>query len=166
MSAGFWVVVQTKPQQEQWAAENVARQGFDWYLPLTPVAAKKPGKPSKIGCLFPRYLFVWTQGRWHSLLGTFGITAVVMNGPRPSILPEKAIESLRAREDHQGIIRLPNALEVRFQPDTEVRVNGGVFSGYRGLYSEMAGEDRSKVLLEFLGQKATVLIPDEFLEPV
>lgn len=87
-----------------------------------------------------------------------------MSGERPSIVPEGAIGSLRAREDNEGFIRLPTASEGRFRAGDRVRVNGGVFSGYKGVCAQDGGAERVKVLLEFLGRKTTVLIGDEHLE--
>lgn len=163
MSAGYWVVAQTKPHQERWAAENVSRQGFSWYLPMTRQKLD-PRRPAKTVCLFPRYLFVWTDGAWRSLLGTFGVTSLVMSGERPSALPERAIESLKSRQGSDGLIRLPDALPERLKPGTPVRVNGGVFSGYTGVTAQDTGAARVKVLLDLLGRKTTVLIGNEDLE--
>lgn len=163
METGFWVVAQTKPQQERWAAENVARQNFEWYLPLTLSNAKLHRAVTPV-CLFPRYLFILVKDRWHSLLGTYGVTRLVMSGEGPAILPESAIESLRAREDTKGLIRLPTALEPRFKAGDPVRVNGGHFSGYTGIVSSTSAKDRSKILLEVLGRRTNVLIGDEMLE--
>lgn len=162
MSVGFWLVAQTKPQQERWAAENAARQGYEWYLPMTRV--RRTNNIYKIQCLFPRYLFVKTKGAWRSLLGTFGVTSLVMTGEKPSELAESVIERLRARQGADGFITLPNALEPRFKANDAVRVNGGPMSGYTGIVTGMAGEARVKVLLDFLGRKTPVLIGDEHLE--
>ena len=163
MPAGFWVVAQTKPQQERWAAENVARQDFEWYLPLT-LSNAKLRRASQPVCLFPRYLFVLVKDRWHSLLGTYGVSNLVMSGEGPAILPESAVESLRAREGSDGLIRLPNALEPRFKAGDPIRVNSGHFSGITGLHSGLTAKDRSKVLLDVLGRSTSVMIDDEHLE--
>lgn len=168
MASGFWVVAKTKGQREHWAAENVARQGFEFYLPLT--AATAPRKitktPPKPQCLFPRYLFVWTVGQWRCLLGTFGVTGLIMQGETPAILPGKAVEQLRARTGPEGLIRLPEAPLERFSPGDGIRVNGGAFSGLSGIYQHHGEGDRARILLDFLGRKTRVLVGEEHLEAV
>lgn len=163
MSDGHWVVAQTKPQQERWAAENVARQGFSWYLPQARIK-KKPRRPARQICLFPRYLFVWTSGPWRSLLGTYGVTGLIMSGEHPSVLPEKAIEELKRREDGEGFIVLPNSASGRFKEGDAVRVNGGFMSGYTGICAQDSAADRVRILIDFLGRKTPMLIADEFVE--
>ena len=164
---GFWVAARTKAQRERWAAENVVRQGGSYYLPrLVPTKRPLPGKAPVPPCMFPSYLFVQTDGRWRYLLGTFGITGVVMQGGQPAILPETAIERIKAQEGSDGLVRLPNAPESRFQPGEAVRVTEGAFSGYHGIYQNDAAQDRVRILLEYLGAKRTVLIGEASLEAV
>lgn len=163
MSVGTWLVAQTKPHRERWAAENVGRQGFRWYLPMTQ-SSKALNRKLHPVCLFPRYLFVLTEGPWRSIQGTYGVTGVVMAGEAPAIVPERAIESIRAREGSDGLVHLPDASGGRFKPGEAVRVNGGVFSGYKGIFQGLSGGERSRVLVEFLGRHTSVLIGDEHLE--
>lgn len=161
MSVGTWVVIETKSRQERWAAENVGRQGFRWYLPMTLSGPKPHRKPTPV-CLFPRYLFAFTEGPWRSLRGTFGVIGLIMSGESPAEVPERTIESLRAREGSDGLIRLPNALEAPLiKPGTPVRVNGGAFQSYTGCFAESSGAERSKILIEFLGRRTKVLIANE-----
>lgn len=161
MSGGspFWIVAVTKAQREDWAAENVARQGFEYYLPKT-VSEQK-----KLQCLFPRYLFVLTTGPWRFLSGTFGITSVVLQGQNPAVLPHPIIAELKARENGAGYVQLPKLPE-RFKNGDRVRVNQGMFSGYSGIYSDITPQERVRVLLDVLGRKTRVLISEEYLEAV
>lgn len=172
MSSGYWVVAKTKPLKELWAAENVSRQGFQYYLPqLPPITVvtkhKKAAPTQKRQFLFPRYLFVWTEGPWRCLLGTFGITTLIMNGESPAVLPTAEVDRMRAREDARGLIRLPSApAAARFKAGDLVRINSGPFSGYTGIYDSATDSDRVRVLLDYLGQRTRVLIGEEFLEEV
>lgn len=161
MSVGSWIVAVTKAQRENWAADNVRRQGFECYLPFTeaPRLSRKPKE-----CLFPRYLFVLTEGPWRFLLGTYGVVDLVWQGGKPAVLPAKTVTDLKAREDQQGLIRLPDKADFRFNDGDKVRVSEGPFSGYIGVYSCDPAHERVKVLLEFLGRQATVSIQDECLE--
>ena len=165
MTGEFWVVAKTKAQRERWAAENVARQGFSYYMPLT-APPKKPttlrNKFPKPQCLFPRYLFVQTDGRWRFLLGTFGVMGLVMQGERPAVMPTHEIESMKAREEN-GLIVLQQPAEHKFHPGDKVRINSGAFSGYVGMY-DLDPSARVRVLLDLLGRKTRVEIDDDCLE--
>ena len=167
MSAeSFWVAVKTKAQREAWAAENIVRQGFKYYLPL--VAPDKPvkGKLPKPQCLFPRYMFVQTEGRWRCLLGTYGVLGLVMCGQKPSVVPDREIATLRSRENAEGLIMLSKpGEEFRFNNGDKVKVNSGVFSGYSGIY-DRDPQNRVFVLLDFLGRYTPVPLDESALEAV
>ena len=162
----FWVVAKTKSSRERWAAENVARQGFEYYLPVMAKETKPtPRSPLKSQCLFPGYLFVLTEGRWRFLLGTFGVLGVIMQGSSsPAAMPSAEIERLRAREDVNGLIKLPELKQSRFNHGDSVRINGGTFSGFTGIFQQDDAHARVRVLLDFLGRKTPVLVGEEFLE--
>ena len=161
-----WIVARTKSQRERWAAENVARQGYDFYLPvLPPQPAPKSRKARPPQFLFPGYLFVQTDGQWRFLLGTFGITTIIMTGQHPSFMPETEIARLRARENDSGFIQLPQLTTSRFRNGDSVRITEGSFSGLKGIYECDPEQERVRVLLDFLGRKTPILIADDCLEP-
>jgi transcription elongation factor/antiterminator RfaH len=163
----FWVAVKTKSQKEQWAAENVANQGFESYLPLTvaPLKPTKRGIIPKPQCLFPRYLFVQTEGPWRFLLGTRGIMSVIMCGQRPAVMLPREIDELRARENAEGLIVLADKAQFRFNNGDKVRINEGVFSTYEGIY-DRDPQNRVSVLLNMLGRRQPVPIDEQYLEAV
>ena len=164
MQSGIWVVARTKAQREKWAAENVTRQGGEPYLPKT--LTTKVVKGRRTDCeewLFPNYMFVRTDGQWRYLRSTFGIISVVMRGETPAFMPEYEITKLRQRESEDGLIRLAEPTEAKFKDGDLVRINSGSFSGYKGVYSHDANH-RVSVLLDFLGRKTPVFIPETDLE--
>lgn len=159
-----WLVAHTKPQQERWAAENVHRQGFEYYLPLTLAKhPKQPRKPPAPVCLFPRYLFIRTNGAWRSLLGTFGVSSLVMNGERPSILPETAIEQIKSRQGTDGMVYLPSTPASRFKQGERLRINEGPMIGYTGICAEDSGPTRVRILLDFLGRQTAVRVQNDWV---
>lgn len=165
MADAFWMVAKTKPRQERWAAKNVERQGFEYYLPATQVTVVKRGrKVVQPQYLFPRYLFVRTTGRWRSLLGTFGVTELIMQGDSPAVMPCREIEQLRAREDEDGNIVLPTQKCPKFVQGDTIRVTEGPYKGFMGIVDGLAPHDRVKILLEFLGRHCRVLVPDGAVE--
>lgn len=159
-----WLVAHTKPQQERWAAENVHRQGYETYLPLTLAKPKgAPRKPPAPVCLFPRYLFVRTDGRWRSLLSTFGVAGVIMNGERPSILPEEVVDSIKSRQGSDGLVYLPNTPASRFKAGERLRINEGPLIGYSGICAEDSGPMRVRILLDFLGRQTSVRVQNDWV---
>lgn len=171
MHDGKWVVAQTNIGRENWAAENVVRQGGEFYLPRI-AEVKRVGKRSiaSIKPLFPRYLFVFVPGgRWHYLLNTFGVSDVIRTGLDPAFVPATEIERLRDREDALGLIRLlpPGQTRLsRFCQGEQVRITEGVFSGLHGVYQGLSGRERADVLLHYLGAARKVRIDEHLLEAV
>lgn len=157
-----WLVAHTKPQQERWAAENLRRQGYDYYLPVTLSKTKTSKTPSEV-CLFPRYIFVKTTGAWRSLLGTFGLSGVVMTGERPSILPTSVVERLKSCEGKDGIVYLPETPASRWKAGDTLRVTEGPLFGRTAICAEDSGPTRVRILLEFLGSQTSVRVPIDWV---
>jgi transcriptional antiterminator RfaH len=165
----MWIVVKTKPSQEKWAAENVKRQGCKFYLPQYPqmVRVRQKVQEMRGKPLFPSYLFVDTEARsdqWRWLLGTFGVSSVMMRGDKPAPIPLKVIDDLVRRQGEDGLILLP--VRQQFHEGQKVRVRNGPFQSYLGLYKGQTAGDRQKVLLDFLGGKVMALIAVDALEAV
>jgi transcriptional antiterminator RfaH len=158
MAEGFWIVATTKSRRERWAAENVSRQGFKYYLPFT--AQLEQGKLRPV-CVFPGYLFVLTNGRWRSLLSTFGVSSLIMQGQQPAVVPVREIERLRAREDKDGLISLP---KFTLKSGDAVRITGGPLMEKRGIYDCDSSKRRVQILLDFMGRRTSVLVGEEFVE--
>lgn len=153
-----WFVAYTQPLREKYAAEWVAKQSFEYYLPRCETTVVRAGRrTAQTKPLFPNYLFVRTgTGQWRVLLSTFGIRGVVLRGTdTPAHLKNEIIENIRGREDRAGIITLPK-LEP-FQPKDSVVITKGAFAGKVGLYEGQTDQERQKVLLEFMGGKIPVL---------
>jgi transcriptional antiterminator RfaH len=160
------VVARTQPHRELWAGENIVRQGADFYLPKY---AEFVGHGSDRVCkpryLFPSYIFVLTRNQWRFLLGTFGISGVVMVGDQPATISMKEIDRLKKREDANGLIVLPQRGK-RFKDTQAVHIGSGPFSGRYGIYYGSTKHERERVLMDFLGRKTKLLIGDELLEAV
>jgi transcription antitermination factor NusG len=144
MNSG-WSVAVTIPQQEARACFHLARQGFKFYLPRTQTKTKR------VVPLFPRYIFVEIIERWYSLLGTFGVSYMLLKDEAPAIVDEHVITRLRAME-RDGLVVLPAEDEHRFRIDQNVRIKSGHFSGLVGLYKGQTARQRETVLLSCLGR--------------
>lgn len=168
--AGRWIVTSTHRGRELWAAENVARQGREFYLPRIE-EIRKVRQRMRLICtkpLFPGYLFVFIpDDHWHFLQNTFGVSGVLMDGDSPAHLADATIAAIKEREE-DGVVRLPtrNKAKHRFEPGALVRITDGMLSGYQGIYRGDSGKDRINVLLDFLGRKTSVLLAGDLLEAV
>lgn len=160
----FWVVCQTEPNREAWAAANVQRQGFAYYLPRH---KELVGAHYRVRILFPSYLFVMTDGRWTFLTGTFGVTRIVHGtGGQPAQLDPAVIKALRASEDKDGFVVLPHRGASHFVKGQRVRVTDGIFLGSMGIYEGTTARDRERILIDYMGRKTRVEIEGELLEGV
>ena len=155
-----WYVVQTQVNSEAKAAQNLARQGYEIYLPRY---LKRRRHARKVDFtakpLFPRYMFVaidMATQRWRSIQSTFGVARLVSNGDDPASVPEGVVHALRAREDDKGFVRLDS--KPAFVPGDRVRVLAGAFMDSAGLFNGLADHDRVSILLEMLGRKVRVLL--------
>jgi transcriptional antiterminator RfaH len=155
-----WYVVQTQVNGEAKAAQNLARQGYEIYLPRY---LKRRRHARKVDFtakpLFPRYMFVaidMATQRWRSIQSTFGVARLVSNGDDPASVPEGVVHALRAREDDKGFVRLDS--KPAFVPGDRVRVLAGAFMDSAGLFNGLADHDRVSILLDMLGRKVRVLL--------
>lgn len=172
---GDWIVVQTQPNRENWAAENVARQKHEYYLPKF-LQRRIDGTGLTIKPLFPRYMFVKIEGRWRFLTGTYGVSNVLIGtSGRPMIMPAIEISGLKAREilvaefpDAGGIIQLEQEPtdSPGLNPGDKVYVKEGPLWGCKGIYQGTSDHHRQKILMEFLGGPRSIAVEGKYLEKI
>lgn len=152
-----WIVVTSQPRREDWARENIEKQGAVAYVPKV----AHPSNPNKTTPLFPRYMFVDIEpvdGQWVFLTGTFGVSGVILRGDEPAPIRAIEIDAIRSREDEFGLVKLPSAPEVTnpFARGERLRVAEGPFLGSWGICEGMSSEQRVYVLLNMLGRRTRV----------
>lgn len=155
-----WIVARTKPSRDFWAAENVARQEREFYLPKIYVRNRRYARAEP---LFPSHLFVKVDGPWRFLLSTFGVSGVMLQGTEPAIVPDKEIHRLRRLENSEGFIELPGGTD-KFRNGEKVRVTDGPMEGRVGIYQGQTGRERVMVLFDLMGRKISTLIDERSLE--
>src|SRR5580698_10974650 len=99
----MWCVAMTKPNAERIDETNLVRQGYYTYLPKI---ITKIGKETRIRPLFPRYIFIQIEDKFHSINSTIGVSYLIMNELKPAAIPDEVIQTLKDRE-HNGVITLP-----------------------------------------------------------
>lgn len=161
-----WYVVQTRHLSEIRAAQELANQGFDVFLPRYIKKRQHARKVSHVATpLFPGYLFVSfspARQRWRSINGTYGVVRVIAgeNGPIP--VASGIVDHLKARADGQGLIAMPQRQS--FASGETIRIRSGSFAETLGLFEGFRDHDRVAVLLELLGGKVRVVLEEDLVE--
>ena len=162
-----WYLIHTKAQSEAVAQSNLERQCFEVYFPrLQHRGLRRDRWMEVVVPLFPRYLFLRLDEGRQSLgpvRSTVGVAGVVRFGSTYAVVPDLVVRKLRARGDAQtGLHQLsPWALTA----GSRVRIAIGPFSGLEGIFEREDGADRAVVLLDLLGQQATVKVSAACLCP-
>ena len=86
-----------------------------------------------------------------------------MNGDRPARLADKIVNEIKGREV-RGFVKLPK--EPGLEVGQAVRIKTGTFQGRIAIYAGMNGVQRERVLLDWLGQSVTAILPVGQVEPV
>ena len=160
-----WFLAQLKPNCAQVASRNLARQGFETFLPLEEVTRRAGSKfVTAVQPMFPGYIFVAfdiAQGGWRAINGTYGITRLVGFGKDPAPVPAEIISGLMGRCDTQGKFMASRPLA----PGDQVTIPRGPFVDFVGEVEKIAPDARVWVLLDLMGGKMRVSVPAEELRP-
>jgi len=154
-----WYAARAKPKQEELALVNLARQGFDAFLPRVrrPPSPKAKRSPKlALGPLFPGYVFVGLdvgRERWRAVNSTLGLLYLVRFGDMPAALPPGLVERMRALSTNDGLVAPPDALKV----GQTAKIVGGAFDGWIGQVQSVADSQQRVVLLVDLMSRATRL---------
>jgi transcriptional antiterminator RfaH len=154
-----WFLVQTKPQQEMRALENLQQQGVNAFCPQVLVEKLLRGK-RKVSkeVLFANYLFVEFDDKAVSALSinyTRGVNRIVSFGNTPSQVPAQLVAQLMEREeqsDQSMITELPEKGE-------NLEILDGPFRGLNAIFSQIDGDSRAIVLITILSQKVRAVMP-------
>ncbi len=160
-----WYLIFTKPRQENQAQENLERQGFITYLPLTQQSRRRNGRYIKsIEPYFPRYLFIQLNtdtDNWAPIRSTLGVSQMVRFGGVPVVVPDQLITCLKENDDSNG---LQKVIKRDISPGDKVEIISGPFAGYEGIYQQQKGAERVAVLLEIVGQNAALTLSTHDLQ--
>ncbi len=154
-----WYVIRTKPHQEEIAVLNLHNMSVEVFYPR--VKEKKVIRRRQqevIGPLFPGYLFghfdLTTQ--YHSVKYARGVRNVVAFGGIPTPVDNAVIESIRAREQEEGLIVLH---QPPLKPGEPVEILEGPFQGLVAIFEqELSGQQRVQLLLDILATQARLVI--------
>lgn len=157
----MWYVILSKSRQEQRAADNLARQGGEVYLPMFEVERIRRGKRCReMEVLFPGYLFLRAEPE-SALLGkirsTFGVRGMLRFGEQPVLVADELIEDIRQRSQQKPP-------QETFKDGQQVLITDGPFKDYQAIFHSYNGEQRAIILIQLLGQQNRLLIQLEQLK--
>lgn len=157
MSELAWYCLHTKPKTEHIAAAILTHQlGVEAYCPrLRFQKSTARGKVWFQEALFPRYVFARfdLETMMRAVRYSMHVVRIVEFNERPSALPDEVIEELKAEMGYEDVVVVHRELQV----GDEVELTEGPMRGLKGVVqSVLSGQDRVRVLLEFLGRQNAV----------
>lgn len=164
---GRWYVAQVLSQKEGYAAEHLARQGFQTFCPRFYRAPSRAGKRGAVlAPLFPGYIFVKFDikvDRWLAVNSTRGVIRLV--GPRlsaPSAVSADLIALLMSRCSGGILDKLPEYIRA----GDRIQINAGPLAGQIAEIESFDERGRVRVLLSMLGAEHSVAVSADQLAPL
>lgn len=161
-----WFVVHTHPLQEAVAEQHLREQDFETYLPRYKKTRRHARKIDEIlAPLFPRYLFISIDlevDQWRSVLGTRGVSYLLMADGKPVVISSRIIEALKDQETSDGLVPI-NSMSLFVKGD-KVRVLEGAFKEYVAVFEKMDDKQRVQLLLSCLGREVNISLPSYAVE--
>ena len=162
-----WYVAQVLSQKEGYAAEHLARQGFQTFFPrFYKLRSHARKKETMLAPLFPGYIFVKfdiKMDRWLAVNSTRGVLRLV--GPRisePHPIPSRVIELLKARCRAGVLTKLPDDMNI----GDRIQINAGPLAGQVATIESLNDQSRISVLLSLLGTEHSLSVNADQLAPL
>jgi transcription antitermination factor NusG len=160
-----WYVARTLPQRELHAARQLANQGFRTSVPRHSKNRRHARKVETLSApLYPRYIFLVVdrpRDRWRSINGTLGVDRLLMYGGEPQAVPHGVVENLITAADLDGNVRF----DFHLKEGQTIKVMAGPFAELVGQLERLDDNGRVRVLLEILGGKVRVALPQKLVAP-
>jgi transcriptional antiterminator RfaH len=157
----YWAAAQLQASRERLALHCLSKvNGFEVYSPRIRPARARRGDDTRP--LFPDYCFVLIISQWWAARWSPGVIRLVMDGLQPAPVPNHVLDEIRRREV-RGVVELPKPPGLH--AGDRVKVLGGPFQGYFGLYAGMKPRERVEVLLMLLGAQQRVTLSKGSIAP-
>jgi len=151
-----WICARTQPKKELFAARNLDNQDYACFLPVISKTVRHARKAKVVkAALFPRYLFININldvQQWRPILGTFGVSDLVMQDGRPKPVPVGVVETLLSATNVDGCADFRHHVKV----GETVRMMSGPFYNLVGRLERLDSQGRVAVLLDILGGQRLV----------
>lgn len=149
-----WYVIRSKPNKEDFLAEQLTAYGIKVFYPRIRVKTVNP-RARKVRPYFPSYLFVQVDLEKVSastLHWMPGAVNVISFDGEPAPVPDLLISAIERQVDHI------NASQESFVKGLKrgdiVVIHEGPFAGYEAIFDgQVSGRERVRVLLNFLQKR-------------
>lgn len=161
-----WWVVQTKPQAEFTAIQNLKNQGLTCYCPLFKRENIR-GRQLKVinAPLFPRYVFIRAdfaaEKNIHIIRSTIGVSQLLKIGEVPTKVTCQLIYKLKKMESEKI-----NETKSHFKQGDHVKIRDGLYQDIEAIYQMNDGLNRAVVLLSILNKETPLRIDKKALNKV
>ena len=146
-----WYLIQTKPQQEAIATQNLSNQGFNVFFPKAVIK-------NKTTPLFPGYLFIELDDKkqnWTPVRSTKGVANFVRFGLNFATVSNQIINMIKIQQQ-QTIEALINICS--HQKGDSIEIQSGAFKGHQAIFQNYNSSDRVTVLLKLIGQQQAITL--------
>jgi transcriptional antiterminator RfaH len=158
-----WYVVNTKPRNEERAANNLINGGIEVLAPKLRIRKYKDGKFIQVvEPMFPSYIFVRFHpvDEFRMVKYARGVKTIVHFGGSIVPLQDEVIEFIRERLDN-GVASVDKA---KMKKGEKILIKEGPFKGLSGIFeSELDGKERVAVLLDGVNYSAKMEIDRDLI---
>lgn len=152
-----WYLIHCKPREDERALENLVRQGYECYRPVSRIERLQHGrKIILLESLFPRYLFIHLdslENNWYPIRSTRGVSEIVRFNNKPAPVRDEIVERIRRRP-----ASLPK-VEPYLKRGERAEVNHGAFIAVDAIFLASEGGERVVVLLNMMQKDQQVVFP-------
>lgn len=166
MTTSDWSLAQTKANSHAIAQRNLARQGFEVFLPMIETTRRQgPRFVTRRTPLFPGYMFVRatpTSADLSAIRSTVGVSRLLVVAGAPAQVPDALVATLRRRCDATETWQ-PG--EAALAPGAEVRIDQGPFADFAAKIERALPDGRVALLLEIAGRHHKVTVGRDQIGP-
>lgn len=160
-----WYVAQLKPNGFNEAQLNLARQGFECFMPMRKVTIRHARKlTAGLRPVFPGYIFIkfgLDNAEWRKINSTLGVNRLIsFHEGRPAQIPEALMAGFMARCDDQHMLKPISD----WKTGDTARLISGPFADFIGEVEELVSSDRVRLLFKFMEQYKSVEVSSAALE--
>lgn len=163
--APAWYAVQTRAKHEKFVAQEIAKRGFQSYVPTTVEIHRWSDRRKAVEVpLFSCYSFVRfasTVEAQAEVLQVPGVLKFVRAGGRLAAIPPSEIEGVQTVLRH----RIPFQRAGQLRIGQRVRIRNGALRGVEGVLVEQPGFDKIALNVHMIGDSITVHLEGYDVEP-
>jgi transcriptional antiterminator RfaH len=160
-----YILVKSKPNQDEIALKNLGRQNFEFFQPTFKTISRVKNKFKEIiKPVFPGYIFIainLEEKNWYKINNTRGVSSIIVFGNEIPLINSELIEELKDRFSLNSTLKDDNSFEVGMN----AKISNGPFAQLNGRIEQIDADQRVWILLDILGNQTRVSISKLNLMP-